>query len=336
MGNSLKKEARSAHPARFGQETWFERAVFLSWYCRTADCAFCYMSLTKDRISEPERARRSRESVLAEVVLCRELGWKIGFLSAGTDAYSVEELVKLTKAASRLYGRPVCLNAGAFTLEELEQLSPHVDAVCASIETVNWELRKEVCPGKPLEPYLKMLEAARSLGMKRVMTLIIGLGESSEDYPELKRFISKYGFDKIVLYGMVPHEGSRFTEPADPEAMAWWISQTRSDFPDLEIVAGIWHDRTSQLGALLSAGANAFTKFQAVKYYGSEEAREIVRQAESAGRKLTSVVEGNEGLRKAESALNTLPFEGTMKQTLRNKLKQYLLKMGKKEVVFAT
>ncbi len=330
MTTSLTEEACCAHLAQFRPEMWFERAVFLSWYCRTADCAFCYMSLTKDRITEPELARRSWESVLAEAVLCRELGWRIGFLSAGTNAYAVEELAKLAGLLYSLYGRPLCVNAGAFTQEELEQLRPAVDAVCASIETVNWGLRREVCPSKPLEPYLEMLEAARSLGMKRVMTLIIGLGESREDFAELKRFIRKYGIGKLVLYGMVPHEGSRFTEAAEPEEMAWWISRTRSDFPGLEIVAGIWHDRASQLGMLLSAGADAFTKFQAVKYYGSDEALEIVRQAESTGRRLTSVLEGSEGLRKAERALSTLPYgAGIDAEAVRKKIERYLKKMRK-------
>ena len=307
MTTNLTEEAHSAHLARFGPETWFERAIFLSWYCGIPDCTFCYMSLIKDSIPDPKAARRRWESVLAEVVLCRELGWRIGSLSAGIGAYSVNELAKLATLVRTVYGKAICVNAGPFSKRQLEQLGPAVDAVCASIETVNWRLRKEVCPTKPLEPYLRMLKATRELGMKRVMTIIIGLGESREDYPELKRFITTYEINKLVLYGMVPHEGLPFTEAADPVELAWWISQTRSDFPELEITAGIWHDRASQLGMLLSAGANAFSKFQAVKFYGSEKTREIVRQVESTGRVFTSILGGNEGLRKVESALDTLP-----------------------------
>ncbi len=295
--------ASRTYAANFNKETWFERAVFLSWHCDNADCAFCYMSLAQDTIKQPKAAKRSPDSVLAEVTLCHELGWKIGFLSAGTGAYTIDELKKLTGRVYELYGEPVCINAGPFTKEQLQQLQPAVDSVCVSIETVNWRLRRDVCPSKPLEPYLETLDAARELGMKRVMTLIIGLGERREDYPKLKRFLDAQRIDKIVVYGLVPHDGSRFTAPADPKDLEWWIAQTRLDFPDLEIVAGIWHDRGPQLERFLQAGANSFTKFQAVKYYGGKEAQSIIRATKSAGRQLKSTLSGTRVLDTVENTL---------------------------------
>ena len=75
--------------------TWFERAIFLSWYCAKGDCKFCYMSTQKKLIKDPKKARRSFESILAEVFLCKKLGWKIEFLSGGYESFSRQELLFL-------------------------------------------------------------------------------------------------------------------------------------------------------------------------------------------------------------------------------------------------
>ena len=89
--------------------TYFERAIFLSWYCSKADCKFCYMSTQKSLIKDPKRARRTKESILAEALLCRQLGWKIEFLSGGYESYTKEELLFLIRNIKTilifLYGR---------------------------------------------------------------------------------------------------------------------------------------------------------------------------------------------------------------------------------------
>ena len=330
MDTNTIERARRAHLARYGKETWFERALFLSWHCKTADCKFCYMSLIRDSIPRPELARRRWESVLAETVLCRELGWQIGFISAGTGAYSAEELARLASLVKALYGKPVCVNAGAFSRTELELLKDSgVDAVCASVESVNWELREELCPSKPIHPYLEMLTAARELGMRCVMTLILGIGETRKDYAELKRFITEYAIDKIVLYGIVPHEGSQFNKAPDPEEMAWWIANIRLDFPEIGITAGIWHDRADDLEILLAAGANAFTKWQAVKHYGKESARQIVQSAEAAERTLSSALASAKGLARVERALEHSHLDNTevSEQVFKDRLRRYLNRM---------
>ena len=83
----------------------FERAIFISWYCSIGDCAYCYMSTQKKRISDPKKAKRTTASILAEAYLCKKLGWKIGFLSAGYGSYTPESILDLCK---KIYEIKLC------------------------------------------------------------------------------------------------------------------------------------------------------------------------------------------------------------------------------------
>ena len=95
MQNILLKSTEKIH---------FERAIFTSWYCSIGDCAYCYMSTQKKLISKPKKAKRSMASVLAEAYLCRKLGWKIGFLSAGYGNYTQSSILELCKNVYEVYG----------------------------------------------------------------------------------------------------------------------------------------------------------------------------------------------------------------------------------------
>src|SRR3989338_6252719 len=75
---------------------YFERAIFLGWYCSKRDCSFCYMSTIKHREKIVQKfARRNTESILAEVILCRILGWNLGFISGGHNLYKTEDFKEL-------------------------------------------------------------------------------------------------------------------------------------------------------------------------------------------------------------------------------------------------
>ena len=100
---------------------YFERAIFLSWYCSKADCKFCYMSTQKDKIKNPKLARRRRESILAEVVICKALNWKIEFLSGGYHSYTIEELLDLIKKIYQITKQKQWLNIGTLNEEELKR-----------------------------------------------------------------------------------------------------------------------------------------------------------------------------------------------------------------------
>ena len=79
----LIKEANKLTIQNHGDIVSLERAVFLSWWCDKGDCAFCYMSTQKNKIKEPEKARRKVPNIYAEAEMCKRLDCNIEFLSGG-------------------------------------------------------------------------------------------------------------------------------------------------------------------------------------------------------------------------------------------------------------
>ena len=161
--SNLLKQADIVFRENFASEAWFGRCIFLSWYCDLGTCTFCFRSTTKHKIKHSSMARRSMASILTDAVLGKYLGWKIEFLTGGYKIFSFEEIVEIAKYVSEIYEEKIWVNLGVLTNEELEQLSPYVEGVCASIETVNLELHKKVCPDKDIAPYVDFLKELRIL-----------------------------------------------------------------------------------------------------------------------------------------------------------------------------
>ncbi|MBU1198618.1 MAG: radical SAM protein [Nanoarchaeota archaeon] len=315
--------------------TCFERAIFFSWGCKIKDCAYCYMSTQpelrkKDGKQNKQLPRRSTESILAEAILCKKLGWQIGFFSGGIGAYKTEEFLEVLKDLFAVIGEKIWLNIGALSQEELQLFKPYAKGVVASIETVNPEIHDKVCPSKPIAPYLEMFEYAKEIGLKRAITIIIGLGETIDDFDKLKEMIETYGVEKIHIYGLNPHKGTSFenTEPPSSEYQAEWIKKTRDAFPDIDIQFGIWIDRVGRVSELLKAGANSISKFPAIRLFGSEKAKEIEKQARLAGRKfqgtLTMLPDVN-----WNAEVDSLKLDADFKERIKQKLNSYLRKMKK-------
>jgi len=323
MDNQLIAQAEQVYHANFNSHCWFERAIFLSWYCALGDCTFCYMSTQKDKIKDPKKARRRLSSVLAEVLLTKVQGWKIEFLSAGYGSYSPEEMIEVVKLCSLVYGEKLWLNIGYLNQEQLLPLLPYIQGVSVSIETVNWNLRKKVCPSKPLEPMLKTLELIDKYKLKKAITIIIGLGESIEDLKELFKFIDKYKLDRVTFYSLNPHPGTPFTKGPETEYYLQWIAQTRIRYPKLEIIAGSWVNRLEEIHLLLKAGANAFTKFPALKLFGSKYARQIELEVKKAGRRLEGSLTQTPTV-DWEQEVQKLNLDKELQTQLLLKLKQYL------------
>lgn len=310
------------------EKTWFERAIFFSWYCSIRDCAYCYMS------TQPERkdAVRSMESILAELVICKKLGWKIGFVSGGVGAFSGARFKELLAAMHKAAKEKLWINVGALKKEELQEYLPYIKGVVGSIECVNREIHKKVCPSKPMEPYFRMFEEANRIGLRNAMTIIVGLGETIDDFEKLKQIADKYSIEKIHFYGLNPQKGTAFENASPPSAeyQAEWIRRTRKQFPEMDIQCGIWEDRPHYIKALLEAGATSISKYPALKRFGSESAFEIERQAKLAGR----IFEGT--LTKLPcidwgKAVDDLDFDGRMKERIKAKLMQYVKQMSKKK-----
>jgi biotin synthase-like enzyme len=297
-------QAEKVYQQHFTAETHFERAIFFSWYCGIGDCTFCYMSAEK----HAKTARRSTESILAEIILCKALGWKIGFVSGGHDAYTKVEFLELLKQISRVSDEKVWINVGPLSHAELLKYQPYIKGVVASIETINPTLHKKVCPSKPIGPFEQMLSDADSLGIDKAMTLIVGIGESLDDFLLLEAFIRKHGIMKIHIYSLNPHDGTAFGNALPPSNVyhAEWIARTRIAFPTIDIQAGIWLDRSNTVSLLLRAGANSISKFPALRHFGGKEARQVEEQVTRAGR----VFQGT---------LTTMPKTVTIPETINNR-----------------
>jgi len=308
--------------------TCFERAIFYSWACKLEDCCrYCYMStLPKEKRTQDKV--RSLASLLAETIITKKLGWDYGFLSGGIGVLSDEKILDLLKKTNEIMGGKVWINIGVLSKKQMELFSPYIKGVVGTIEVLDPELHRNICPSKPVEPVERMFDEAKEIGLDRGMTLIVGLGESIDDFSLLKEFIEKHGISKIHIYGLNPQKGTLFedAEPPSIKYQAEWIRRTREAFPDIDIQAGIWLDRVGYVGELLRAGADSISKFPALKSFGSSEAKEIEHQAEIAGRRfrgtLTELPEID-----WDSEVDMLSFDAGLKTKIKDKLKGYLEKM---------
>ncbi|MBU1202144.1 MAG: radical SAM protein [Nanoarchaeota archaeon] len=326
----LIDDANKVYKENFPNTTWFERALFFSWSCSIRDCKFCYMSVqqTSGGASE-EKAVRSKESLFAEAILCKNLGWRIGFFSGGMNAYPHKDILEILKVINHIIGENVWLNIGAVSKSQLEKYTPHIKGVVGSIETINEKLHREICPSKPLKPYIKMFKDAHRLGLKNSMTIILGLGETKDDFETLKEFIINNHIEKIHIYALNPVVGTVFENKKSPEKeyQAWYIANLRIAFPKIDIQMGIWKNKIDRVSLLLNAGANSISKFPITKSFGSLEAKEIELQARAADREflgsLTKIPDIN-----WDREVELLPVENDVKAIVKKKLCEYLKNMN--------
>jgi biotin synthase-like enzyme len=326
---SLMGKAQKTFLDNFEPKTWFGRCIFLSWYCDVGTCNFCFRSTIKHKIRHAKNAKRTVASILADALIGRELGWRIEFLTGGYKIFPFDEQLNICKSVAEVYGHKIWINLGSIDKEMLRQMKDYVDGVCASIECVDPELHDKICPDKPVEPYSQMLKEAKEMGFKTSCTIVIGLGEKRADFEKLARFIADHELDRITFYALKPVAGTPYTESPEPEEYAWWIAKTRIRFPKLEIMAGLTPQRSSDYaGLLLQAGANALTKFPAVKRFGSSQAQEIERQAKGAGREFSGSLTELPDV-DWKKKVGELPFEDDLKRQILAKLEQSLEIMRK-------
>lgn len=304
----------------------FERAIFLSWYCALASCKFCYMSTLKN-ISK-DRARRHPASILAEAALCKALGWRIEFLSAGYGAVSFPELMNIVIGVNAIYGK-TWLNVGPLEERALRRLAGFVEGVNGSVECIDLNLRTKLCPKKPLEDIIRMFKHCDQLGLKKSITIILGLGEKRGDIPKLIDFISKYDIDRIVFYALKPHQNTIFKKGPKREEALEWLRSIRKAFPDIYIVAGAWSDRIKLLLDMLRAGADAMTKLP-LCFFGTEEAAKLEAGLAEAGFEFsgtfTKIRDAHiDCLKESIASL----MDKNLQHAVKKRLKSYLSKISK-------
>lgn len=271
---------------KHGNIITLERAIFLSWWCERGDCAFCYMSTQKKRIKDPKKARRNIYSILAEAEICKRIGWNIEFLAGGYGAFTTEEIKEIAEKIYEITGKPVWLNIGITT--DLDKYGEEVEGITGALETANPELHKKVCPSKPQEKILQMLEKADELGFKKGITIILGIGEKVEDLKYLFEIIENYKIDRITFYSLNPHKGTIFENTPQPASLyyAGTVAATRITFPKLKIICGTWIDNLANIGPLILAGANGLTKFPLFSMFGNRYGKRVEEEVKWCGRKL--------------------------------------------------
>ncbi|MGM5487433.1 MAG: radical SAM protein [Nanobdellota archaeon] len=327
----LIEKANRIHLEEFGRDAWFGRCIFLSWYCELGTCKFCFRSTTSHQIRHASKARRSDASVITDAIIGSNLGWDIEFLTGGYGIFDFEKIVQFTKWVSEAYGKKIWINLGALKPEELEQLKPYVEGVCASIETAEQNLHDEICPDKPIEPYTEMLGYAQDMGFKTAMTIVIGLGEKREDFEVLAELIEKNDLERITFYALKPVKGTPFTRSPEPNDYAWWIANTRIRFPKLKIMAGLTPKKVDYTNLILRAGANGITKFPAINKFNTEQARMIEKLVADAGREfngsLTRIPDIN-----WEEKVKEIDCDEDLKGKVREFLERDLRKMSKRKI----
>jgi len=323
----LLKQAQQVYKENFSPVTWYGRCIFLSWYCDLGTCKFCFRSTVKHKIKHAPTAKRTLASVLVEALLCKHLGWRIEFLTGGYKIFPIEDLIKTAKLVSQIYGEKIWLNLGVIQPEDLKQFQPYVKGIVSSIETIEPKLHNEICPDKPIEPYEEMFQ--QSNNFKRSMTMVIGLGEKKKDFNLLKDFITKHKLERITFYALKPVKGTPYEGTNGPktEDYLWWIAKTRIEFPKLEIIAGTTARRYEEVGLLLQAGANAFTKFPATKMFGTKEAKQIETDIKAANRELKGTITKLPQINWNEE-IDKLQLDLNLKEELKEKLNIYLKRMN--------
>ncbi len=322
----LLQKATQVYSQNFKPVAWFGRCIFLSWYCDVGTCKFCYRSTIKDRIKHAEHAKRSLSSILVEALLAKNLGWRIEFLTGGYKIFPLKELVNIAKLVSKVYGKKIWLNLGALNPEEINQFKPYIEGIAASIETIDKELHDKICPNKPLEPYIEMLNNSKDL--KKSITIVIGLGEKQEDIEKLHDFIEQHKLDRITFYALKPIKGTPYTKGPETEDYVSWIAKTRIRFPKLEIIAGVTPRRVHEVDLLLKAGANAITKFPATKQFNSDMARLFEQKVRQAKREFTSTLTKLPDI-DWDLQISSLDIDNNLKSEIRERLSQYLKRMKK-------
>ncbi len=328
--NALLEKASKVYAENFPLTTTFERAVFYSWVCRVREpCKYCYMSTLPFEKRTQEKVR-SFASLLAETIITKYFGWDYGFLSGGIGAFSMDKIYELLKYTYEIMQEKVWVNIGIMPKQMMQRFRPFIKGVVGTVETVNYELHDYLAPSKPVSAVEQMFKDADDLGLGKAITLIVGMGETINDFENLKGFIEKHNVEKIHIYGLNIQRGTIFdgSKPIIPEYQAQWIALTRINFPKIDIQLGIWRDRADWTEMLLRAGANTISKYPALKDLGLGSAHAIEQGSKNAGRKflgtLTKIPEVD-----FENIVKGYSFDDESKVQVLNKLSLYLKKMVK-------
>ncbi len=323
----LVEKAGKVYREHFDGKVWFERSVFINWTCGIADCKYCYLS-TVPKLKKD--ATRSKASILAECLICEHMGWKVGYLTGGLRVEKTSELISLMDDVAHVIGRKPMMNFGPYTEREITSLVPHIAGMGSAIESFDEELHAFICPSKPLAALMRMLAVLKEKKMRKIITIILGMGEKKSDVQEVIEKIKEYEIDVLQLCFLKPQENTVFSSvPApDPQYMAWWISTVRIACPNVVIKVALVRERMSDVELYLNAGANCFSRFMVFNDVGTSYAQELVDGCKRAGRALEGSFLDVPEI-DVDVLVDALDFDEELRESIRIKAKQYYVKLKK-------
>ncbi|MFT7615349.1 MAG: biotin synthase-like enzyme [Candidatus Woesearchaeota archaeon] len=326
--DTLIKQAHSIFQENFEPTTWLERSVFTNWTCGIADCKYCYLS-TRPKLDRT--AVRTEASILAEVLICREMGWDIGYITGGLRVETTEKMVELLNNIAKVYGEKTMMNYGPYTLSEIKAFEPHITGMGCAIESFDEELHKFICPSKPLKVLLKYFANVRDhTKLEKFITIILGIGEKMSDVEHVIKQVTDFNIDKVQLCFLKPQEKTVFDDvpPPDPNYMAWWIAKIRIAHPKIQIKIALIKERISDLSLYLEAGANSFSRYLIFNDFNSKFAHQLESECKKAGRTLkgnfTEIVEMD-----IPKIVSELKIKEKLKPAVEDKALQYYTKLQK-------
>ncbi len=331
----LLLEAGRVYAKHFDGRVWFERSIFTNWTCGIADCKYCYLSTKpKHKAGTDPVAVRSAASVLAEVLLCKVMGWKIGYITGGLRVESISQLVSLLDKIEKVYGEKIMMNYGPYAKSEVLKLKGHLTGMGSAIESFDEELHNFICPSKPLRSLMMFLGHLRDEEMEKLITIILGIGERKEDVDIVIEKVKEFGIDKVQLCFLKPQDATVFSSvPApNPEYMAWWIAQLRVACPELIIKVALVRERIDDTSLYLRAGANCFSRFMIFKDFAGENALALERECELSGRELLgnfSAFPSGVDEKFVDGLLEDVDLDSGLKEEMKKKFWQYWKKLEK-------
>ena len=327
--DSLISKAGEVFRENFTDETYFERSLFINWTCAIADCKYCYLSTKpKHQAGKKPTAVRSKESVLAEVLVLKLMGWKIGYITGGLRVESTDYLKDLIQDINKITGKKTMMNFGPYALSEIKKLKPVISGMGSAIESFDEELHNFICPSKPLRTLMKFLENLKEENLQKLITIILGVGDKKEDLETVVEKIKQYDINHVQLCFLKPQENTIFDKvpSPNPEYMAWWISNLRIACPKIKIKVALVKDRISDVELYLNSGANGFSRFMVFSDFASRYAEELEEGCRKAGRKLqgnfTNMPEFD-----LKKEVDKLPFSKELKDKIVPKAGQYWKKL---------
>ncbi|MDP3699026.1 MAG: radical SAM protein [Nanoarchaeota archaeon] len=330
---ALLPEAGKIYQKHFPSTAYFERSIFINWTCSIADCKYCFLSTRpKHEPREKPTAIRSPASILAEVLVCKAMGWKVGYITGGLRVESTDYLIDLISKINVITGEKIMMNFGPYAKSEIIKLKPYVSGMGSAIESFDEELHNFICPSKPLRSLMKFLENLQEQGLQKLITIILGIGERKEDVDIVIEKIKEYNIEKVQLCFLKPQENTVFDKvpPPNPDYMAWWIAKIRIACPEVQIKVALVQERVQEVELYLRAGANGFSRFMVFLDFNSQYAQELEEGCKKAGRKLegnfTELSEVD-----VQKLVEGLPFDEELKKKILPKAKQYFRKLERRK-----